>query len=180
MRIIGGEYKARVIPVPRYFKARPTTDTAKESLFNILANYFDFRQIKVLDLFSGTGSIALEFASRGARQVTLVEVNRRYADFIHQTVSRIGIRQIQVVRADAFRYIKNSPGRFDIIFADPPFDMEATDILPDEIFKYGLLEKEGWFILEHGKNHDFSDHPCFYELRRYGSVHFSFFVSRES
>jgi 16S rRNA (guanine(966)-N(2))-methyltransferase RsmD len=176
LRIIGGEYKSRIIPVPRYFKARPTTDTAKESLFNILANYFDFAEIRVLDLFSGTGSIALEFASRGANKVTLVEMNRRYAEFIQNTVSRLGMMQVQVIRADAFRYIKNTPDRFNIIFADPPYEMKGIDLIPDGIFDSGLLAAEGWFILEHGRNYNFSHHPCFYELRRYGSVHFSIFT----
>jgi 16S rRNA (guanine(966)-N(2))-methyltransferase RsmD len=180
LRIISGEYKARIIPVPRSFKARPTTDTAKESLFNILANYFDFNQLKILDLFSGTGSIAFEFASRGASKVTLVEINKRYTDFINQTIARLGFKQMQVIRSDAFRYIRNTPGRFDIIFADPPYDMPGIETLPEEIFKYGLLAAEGWFILEHGRNNDFSDHSCFRELRKYGSVHFSIFVSRES
>ena len=180
MRIIGGEYKARIIPVPRYFRARPTTDTAKESLFNILANYFDFKKTRILDLFSGTGSIALEFASRGAKQVSLVEINGRYAGFIHQTVSRLGISQIQVIRADALKFIRNASERFDIIFADPPYDMQGIEILPDEVFKSGLLLKEGWFILEHGRAHDFSGHPNFFQMRKYGSVHFTMFVNRES
>jgi 16S rRNA (guanine966-N2)-methyltransferase len=180
LRIIGGRYKARIIPVPGSFKARPTTDAAKESLFNILANYFDFTQIRVLDLFSGTGSIALEFASRGARQVTMVELDSRYADFIRHTISRLGLEQVQVVRSDAFRYIRNTPDRYDIIFADPPYDMPGIETLAEEIFNNRLLNEEGWFILEHSRKYNFSDHPYFYELRKYGSVHFSIFVSRES
>ena len=156
--------------------ARPTTDTAKENLFNILANYFDFSQIRVLDLFGGTGSISLEFASRGALSVDLVEINKRYTDFIQKNIDRMKLEQLAVNRSDAFVFIRNTPDKYDIIFADPPYDMKGIEGLPDEISAYELLAENGWFILEHGRDQNFSDHPSYYDMRKYGSVHFSIFT----
>jgi len=175
LRIISGEHKGRRIPVPGNFKARPTTDFAKEALFNILANYFDFTGISVLDLFSGTGSISYEFASRGAERVDLVENNPRYSEFIRRTTQNLGLNHIRIYKGDVFRFILKLRNIYDIIFADPPYDLKNIPEVPDLIFKYNLLSDEGWFILEHGRNLDFSGHLHFKELRRYGSVHFSIF-----
>ena len=176
MRIISGENKGRRIPVPGNFKARPTTDFAKEALFNIIANYFDFKSIKVLDLFSGTGSIGYEFASRGAEKVDLMEINQRYSDFIRKTVQRLGLKQVHVYTGDVFRFIPRIKEKYDIIFADPPYDLDNIHEIPELISDNNLLNKDGWFILEHGRNLDFSDYIHFKELRKYGSVHFSIFT----
>ena len=177
MRIISGTYRSKRIAVPASFRARPTTDTAKESLFNILANYFDFEGLTVLDLFAGTGSISFEFASRGARSVELVEIKKAYTDFIQKTLNRLGMEQVRVIRSDALEFIRNPVGKYDIVFADPPYTMKETGRLPGEIFEHELLNDDGWFILEHSREHDFSGHPSFFDLRRYGSVYFSFFVN---
>lgn len=176
MRIISGEHKGRRIPVPGNFKARPTTDFAKEALFNIIANYFDFEKIKVLDLFSGTGSIGYEFASRGAERVDMVEMNKRYSLFIKQTIQNLGLRQVQIYNNNVLRAIPRIKNKYDIVFADPPYDFDKIPEIPELIFDNNILLKEGWFILEHGKNLDFSLHPHFKELREYGSVHFSIFT----
>lgn len=176
MRIISGENKGRRIPVPRNFKARPTTDFAKEALFNIIANYFNFESIKVLDLFSGTGSIGYEFASRGADMVDMVEINKRYSDFIRQTVQRLGLKQIHIYTSDVFRAIPRIKSKYDIIFADPPYDLDNIPEIPQLIFDHTILAEDGWLILEHGRNLNFSENVHFKELRRYGSVHFSIFT----
>ena len=175
MRIISGEHKGRRIPVPGNFKARPTTDFAKEALFNILANHFDFESISILDLFSGTGSIIYEFASRGAEKIDIVEINPRYSDFIRKTVGILGLKQVQIYTTDALRFLTRTKKKYDIIFADPPYDLNNIPEIPELIFKYTILSHDGWFILEHGRNLDFSGHSHFRELRRYGSVHFSIF-----
>jgi 16S rRNA (guanine966-N2)-methyltransferase len=175
LRIISGEHKGRRIPVPGNFKARPTTDFAKEALFNILANHFDFESISILDLFSGTGSISYEFASRGAERADLVEINPRYSDFIRKTVQLLGLKQVKIYTGDVFRFIIRLKNKYDIIFADPPYDLKNIPEIPELIFKCQVLSRDGWFILEHGRNLDFSGHAHFRELRRYGSVHFSIF-----
>jgi 16S rRNA (guanine(966)-N(2))-methyltransferase RsmD len=175
LRIISGENKGRRIPVPGNFKARPTTDFAKEALFSILANYFDFKEIAVLDLFSGTGSISYEFASRGAEKVDLVEINPRYSAFIKKTVQALGLKNIKIYTGDVFRIIPRIKTNYDLVFADPPYDLKSIPEIPELIFRHKLLSDEGWFILEHGRNLDFSVHEHFRELRRYGSVHFSIF-----
>jgi 16S rRNA (guanine966-N2)-methyltransferase len=176
VRIISGEHKGRRIPVPGNFKARPTTDFAKEALFNIIANYFNFQSITVLDLFSGTGSIGYEFASRGAESVDLVEINRRYSDFITKTVQKLGLKQVHIYTSDVFRLMPRIKNKYDIVFADPPYDLNNIPEIPELIFDNNVLLKEGWFILEHGRSQDFSDHAHFKELRKYGSVHFSIFT----
>ena len=176
MRIISGKHKGTHIPVPKNFKARPTTDFAKEALFNILANYFDFKGLSVLDLFSGTGSIGYEFSSRDAGHVDMVEINPRYAGFIRATAERMGFDGIRIFQKDVFNILPVLKDRYDIIFADPPYYLEDLAKIPDAVFSAGLLAEDGWFILEHGKKHSFSNHKNFKELRRYGSVHFSIFV----
>jgi 16S rRNA (guanine(966)-N(2))-methyltransferase RsmD len=176
LRIISGTHKGKYIPVPKHFRARPTTDFAKEALFNILANYFDFTELAVLDLFSGTGSIGYEFASRGARKVDMVEVNPRYAGFIKTNAEKMGFEKIEVYRQDVFHTLYDLGSTYDIVFADPPYYLEELDTIPDKVFEAGILEQDGWFILEHGKNHSFNNHKNYKELRKYGSVHFSIFV----
>ena len=175
MRIVSGKYRGRTINPPKNFKARPTTDFAKEALFNILTNYFDFEDIEVLDLFSGTGSIGYEFASRGAAFVEMVEKNFVHSEFIRKTLEEIGISDARIVKSDAFIYLERMSRTFDIIFADPPYEMEGIKTIPDKILASKLLKENAWVILEHGVNLSFKDHPACFDQRNYGSVYFSFF-----
>jgi 16S rRNA (guanine(966)-N(2))-methyltransferase RsmD len=177
LRIISGTYKGRTIHPPKNFKARPTTDFAKESLFNILNNNFDFSEIKALDLFSGTGSISLELASRGCVDITSVELNYNHFAFIKKTASELQFSQIKVIRADVFKFLKTNKGSYDLIFADPPYELEKIESIPDLIIERNILSEGGWFILEHGSRNDFTQHPNFKEQRVYGSVNFSVFES---
>lgn len=176
MRIITGKYKGRHFDVPRTFKARPTTDFAKENLFNVLNGYLDFNgQISALDLFAGTGSITLELLSRGCDKVISVERDPQHFSFIIKTLQSLQDKQSFPVRADVFKFIAKCKEKFDFIFADPPYALTNLKELPDLILKYGLLKEDGLFVLEHGKDYDFSSHPQFIEHRVYGSVNFSFF-----
>lgn len=197
MRIISGIYKGRRITPPKNISARPTTDFAKESLFNLLNNRIDFEGIDMLDLFAGTGSIGLEFISRGARDVISVEMAHTQQNFIIQTCKMLKIRNLKLIRGDVFKFINSCKIQFDFIYADPPYDLPQLPKLPDLIFKdvadssinilnaenintnnsYGstLLKPNGIFVLEHSKNNDFSNHPHFVETRKYGNVHFTFF-----
>lgn len=180
MRIIGGEFKGRHFSPGSSFKARPTTDFAKENLFNILIHRIELEEISVLDLFGGTGSISLEFVSRGCGNVTCVEKNYRHYSFIKDTVKKLGVEKtVRVIKGDVFRFLEKTPGKFDLIFADPPYELPNLDTLPNLIFENNLLTQNGIFILEHGKKHNFSSHPRFFELRKYGSVHFSMFSYQE-
>lgn len=177
MRIISGEYGGRRFEAPRNLQARPTTDIAKESLFNILQNRLDFEGISALDLFSGTGSISFELLSRGAEHVVSVEMGRVQQQFIQKVATELKIgREHQLVRGDVFRYLKSATQQFDLVFADPPYALAELPTLPDLVLDGNLLKPEGIFILEHGKENDFSAHPRFVELRKYGAVHFSFFA----
>ena len=148
---------------------------AKESLFNVLNNRVDFDGIRVLDLFSGTGSISFEFASRAAQRVVSVEQNSRYAHFIEQTAKNFGITSMHILRADVFRYLERYHEQFDVVFADPPYDLPNLGDIPDHFFASSHLLPDGWFILEHSGKIQFSSHPHFVELRKYGKVHFTFF-----
>ena len=177
MRIVSGSLKGKSIHPPRNFRARPTTDFAKEALFNILANHFDFEDTEVLDLFSGTGSIGYEFASRGAAFVEMVDKNHLHSAFIAKTLSELGIKNARVIKSDVFIYIERIKKSFDIIFADPPYDMEGIQNIPGKILENKLLKENGWIILEHGSSINFSDHFACFDHRHYGSVHFSFFKS---
>jgi 16S rRNA (guanine966-N2)-methyltransferase len=180
VRIISGVYKGKRLYPGKSFKARPTTDFAKENLFNVISNYFDFKDLQVLDLFSGTGSISYEFASRGCQFADAVEVNSRHHAFIIKTASELNFHQINAIRADAFSFLKHTSRDYDIIFADPPFDLKELGHIPYAIFRSNVLKAGGWLILEHGKEHDFSSHPRFLELRKYGSVHFSIFENPQA
>lgn len=175
MRIITGTYKGRHFDIPRTFKARPTTDFAKENIFNVLNGYTDFGDAVALDLFSGTGSITLELLSRGCREVVSVEKDRDHARFISQCVEKIGAENDILIRGDVFRFLKSCHQQFDFIFADPPYALPGLAKIPDLIFEYGLLGQGGVFVFEHGRQNDFSAHPHFVEHRSYGSVNFSIF-----
>ena len=175
MRIIGGKLKGKVILPPAGYKARPTTDFAKEGLFNILDNEYEFEDLKVLDLFGGTGSIAFEFASRGAARVYCVEMARENASFIKTEAARLGLSNVTMVRDNVFAFLPICREKFDIIFADPPYALEGLETLPDQIFAQDLLHPGCYFILEHGDEHSFTEHPHFKKERHYGRVHFSFF-----
>ncbi len=179
MRIISGKNRGRHIVAPSNLPVRPTMDMGKESLFNILNNYFYLDNIHVLDLFSGTGNITYEFASRGALSVVAVDENLLCTKFIQKTIGQLQYDNVTVVRQDAFEYLKGCRRQFNIIFADPPYDMEGVDRLADIIFQQELLLPDGWFVLEHSVVHDFSSHPKFYDHRKYGKLHFSFFVNMQ-
>ena len=177
MRIVGGALKGRRFSPPKNFRARPTTDTARESLFNILANHYYFEELSVLDLFSGTGAISFEFASRGVVQITCVEKDYHHYSFIKKCIKELNLESvIQPLKADVFTFLTKgviSPVR--LIFADPPFDLPHFDKVLPAVLESGLLAPEGLLILEHGPQNDFSSHPAFQQLRKYGKVHFSFF-----
>ena len=145
------------------------------ALFNIIANHFNFNSLNVLDLFAGTGSIGYEFASRGAVKIDMVEMNHRYSDFIKRTAENLGFKQISIYCNDVFKLIPHMKGKYDIIFADPPYDLGRIPEIPGLISDNNLLEKDGWFILEHGNAHDFTGHALFKDLRKYGNVCFSVF-----
>ena len=175
MRIVGGQYRGRVFDPGKKFKARPTTDMAKESLFNVLQNSIDFESIRALDLFAGTGSISYEFASRGCTDITAVEINIAHIQFIKEVIEKLGEKHIRVVKSNVFVFAAHIKEQFDLIFADPPYDHPKFADVADLIFRNNLLKPEGLFILEHSGQFDYSSHPNFKELRRYGSVHFSMF-----
>lgn len=175
MRIITGKYKGRHFEIPRSFKARPTTDFAKENIFNVLIQYVDLKEATALDLFSGTGSITLELLSRGCSQVISVEMDRDHHRFICECLKKLDTQACIPLRADVFRFMKSCHQLFDFIFADPPYALKEIPTIPDLIFGKELLKEGGLFILEHGKDHDFSQHPHFVEHRSYGSVNFSLF-----
>lgn len=178
MRIVSGICRGRIIDPPSNFRARPTTDFAKENIFNVLANRYDFEGLDVLDLFSGTGSISFEFASRGARSVTSVEFDPVHQRFIKDTATKLKLEQIRSYKMNAFSFVDSAKVDFDMIFADPPYDLDGIDALPDMIFKNKMVRENGLFIFEHSKNKDFSAHPNFDEKRTYGSVNFSLFSPR--
>lgn len=181
MRIVGGQYKRRRFEVPKSFNARPTTDFAKENLFNVLQHYLDFEGLDTLDLFSGTGSITAELVSRGCRQVIAVEQRREHALFIRSVAKTLGEeKRMKVLQADVFRYLasatKAGQARFDFIFADPPYKIKELGELPRLILDAGLLKEDGLLVVEHPGTYDFSELPEFVEHREYGSVNFSFFA----
>ncbi|MBQ9230032.1 MAG: RsmD family RNA methyltransferase [Prevotella sp.] len=175
MRIITGKYKGRHFEIPRSFKARPTTDFAKENIFNVLNGYVDFEDATALDLFSGTGSITLELLSRGCSHVVSVEMDRDHHRFIQDCLRKLNTQACIPIRGDVFRFLKSCKQQYDIIFADPPYALKELPTIPDLIFEKDLLKSDGIFVFEHGKDHDFSQHPHFVEHRSYGSVNFSLF-----
>lgn len=176
MRIIAGTHKGRRISPNPNFKLRPTTDFAKEALFNILANQLDFQSITALDLFSGTGSISYELASRGCPAVHSVEMNPKHADFIRKTAAELKLPAMKVIRDDVFHFLKIAHAKYDFIFADPPYDLPTIEEVPTAILSANILNDNALVIVEHSSNNDFSNLPAFLQVRNYGSVHFSFFA----
>ncbi len=179
MRIIRGQYRGKQITAPKSVDARPTTDFAKEGLFNILENRYNIETLDVLDLFAGTGNIGFEFLSRGAKSVVAVESLRSHATFIHKTGENLFGKKIRVITADAFKFVEKSPLNYDIIFADPPYDIEGSDKLPDIIFTSDLLKPDMLFVMEHSEKLSFKEHAYFEQERNYGKVHFTFFKKPE-
>ncbi len=175
MRIVSGFLRGRRFNPPTNLPVRPTTDIAKESLFNILNNYVDFHKVKALDLFSGTGNISLELISRGCISVTSIDSNFKCTDFIKKTADAFKVENLHIVKTNVFNFLKFSNTPFDLIFADPPYDMEGIPTIPDIIFEKNLLTKEGWLIIEHSREINFENHPHFIEHRLYGKVNFTFF-----
>ena len=176
MRIISGTLKGRRITAPKKLPVRPTTDRAKEALFNILMHRFDLSEISVLDLFSGTGNISYEFASRGVNDILSVDQNRHCTRFIQDTAAQLNI-PIKVVQADVFQFLTSPYRKFDIVFADPPYDLEASifEKLIADVISNDWLTEDGQFIVEHSKQYSFTELPACDEERLYGSNKFSFF-----
>lgn len=176
MRVITGKYKGRHFEIPRSFKARPTTDFAKENLFNVLNAYIDWETgPKALDLFAGTGSITLELLSRGCSRVVCIERDPLHFRFIQGFLDKLQDNSAVPIKGDVFKYISQCREQFDFIFADPPYTLQEIPSIPDMVLERNLLSEEGLFVLEHGKEQDFSTHQYFVEHRHYGSVNFSFF-----
>jgi 16S rRNA (guanine966-N2)-methyltransferase len=180
LRIIGGKYRGRRIIPPSGFKARPTTDFAREGLFNILNNRIDFETVNVLDLFSGTGSISYEFASRGAASVHLVEKDIKHIAGIRHIIKDMGFENIKPVHIDVNAYLKTCSVKYDVVFADPPYDLSWLKELPDLVMDSDIINENGFFILEHPRGLNFNNHRLFFEHRNYGGVNFSFFKYESS
>jgi len=181
MRIISGIHGGRRISPPAKMPyTRPTTDIAKEGLFNILQNNLDITTLHVLDLFGGTGSISYELASRGAPDITIVEKDSKMYDFIKKTSGELGFKDFHVVRSDVFRFIDTTPDKYDLIFAGPPYALATIDELPVKIFEKGLLKPGGWFVLEHTPRNDYKKFPHYRTERNYGTTIFSIFINSPS
>jgi len=176
MRIIGGKLKGRIICLPAVYSARPTTDFAREALFNIIGNEYEFEDLKVLDLFGGTGAVSYEFASRGASRVYCVEMSRENASFIKKEAARLSLDAVIMVRDNVFDFLPICREKFDIIFADPPYALDGLETIPDKVLSCDILHPGCYFILEHGSEHSFTNHPNFVKEKEYGRVHFTFFT----
>ena len=174
MRIISGKHKGRRIQAPKKLPVRPTTDMAKEALFNVLNNNFNFSGLRILELFAGTGNISYEFASRGSHPITCVDGDFGCVSFIKKTANEFDF-DITALKSDVFAYLERSKNSYDIIFADPPYDLKNFTDVPRLVFERDLIKSGGIFILEHSKEYDFSNFPLFEDKRVYGSVNFSIF-----
>ncbi len=175
MRIISGKYRGKRIDAPASLPSRPTTDFAKEGLFNILNNWVDFEECTVLDLFAGTGNISYEFASRGAHLVYAVDESYECIKFIQKTVEKSNFNAIKAYKSDVFQFLKRDSQKYDLIFADPPFAFEEYEKLINTIFELETLKEDGIFILEHEAKKSFLNTPGYFEERKYGGIKFSFF-----
>ncbi|HOZ30361.1 MAG TPA: 16S rRNA (guanine(966)-N(2))-methyltransferase RsmD [Bacteroidales bacterium] len=179
MRIIGGKFRGKQFTPPSNFNARPTTDFAKEALFNILNNMYNFENLDVLDLFSGTGSISYEFLSRGVKSLTAVESNFNHVNYIEKQLASMKDENAVVIKSDVFRYLNTCKKKFDIIFADPPYDLNNIEEIYHSVFKNNLLSNASLLVIEHSDKNDFSGFEYFSMVKKYGSVHFSFFETEE-
>ena len=180
MRIISGRLGGRKINPPAQMPfTRPTTDIAKEALFNILQNNLDFEELKTLDLFGGTGHISYELASRGVNDLTIVEKDNQMAAFLKKTATELGFENFKVVRSDVFRFIESCHEKFDFIFAGPPYALGTIDELPKIIVDKGLITKGGYFVLEHTPRNAYEKLLGFDFQRNYGTTVFSFFTSMQ-
>lgn len=176
MRIIGGYLKGRTLHPKGKITARPTTDFAKEALFNILENRIDLEGLKILDLFAGTGNITFEFISRGAGSVMSVEMQSECLANIKMFSQQLEVKTVQTIKSDVFKFLqKPLQTGFDMVFADPPYAHEKVKDLPQTVFESGVLNEGGWMIIEHGREIDFESYPFFVFHRKYGNVNFSFF-----
>lgn len=179
MRIIGGDMGGRKInPPAKMPHTRPTTDVAKEGLFNVIENNLDISSLKVLDIFGGTGSISYELASRGANDITIVEKDPAMYEFIKKTSATLSLQQIKVIRLDVFRFLESCTDQYDFIFAGPPYALATIDELPLIIFRRQLLRPKGWFVLEHTPRNDYAKFDHFVTSRSYGTTIFSIFVNK--
>lgn len=175
MRIIGGRLKGLRLNPPNNLPVRPTTDLAKEALFNILLNQIEFEGIEVLDLFSGTGNISLEFASRGAEKVISVDRSIHCVNYLKDTARQHGLENIKTYKADVLKYLQLENVQYDLIFADPPYDLNQIPEIPKIVFEKNILKPDGLLIIEHQSMQNLSQHPKFVEQRKYGHSSFSFF-----
>ena len=176
MRIISGKFKGKRLTAPKKLPVRPTTDMAKEALFNILNNRFYFEDIDVLDLFSGTGNISFEFASRGATSITAIDAHSGCVKYISKTATELGF-DIAALKNDVFKFLERTKSRHDVIFADPPYNFDTSQFskIVELVFANNMLSEEGLLIIEHAEQTDLSELPHFTEKRKYGSSVFSFF-----
>ncbi|MCB9033924.1 MAG: RsmD family RNA methyltransferase [Chitinophagales bacterium] len=179
MRIVSGKLKGKHFYPPKNIPARPTTDIAKEALFNIIWNNFDFEEIKFLDLFAGTGNIGMEMYSRGCTQITSVDLSPISIGFIQKMSKEVNIPNHIIIKGDAVAFAKNAMQTYDLIFAGPPYKLEVIDDIPNIILEKNILDKAGWFILETSANHDFSNHPNLLQVRNYGQTHFWIFTHEQ-
>lgn len=175
MRIVSGIHRSILIQPPKGLPVRPTTDRAKESLFNIIENNFDMEALHVLDIFSGTGNIAYEFASRGAKKITAVDINAKCVLFIKSVKEKLKLETLQIVKKDAFAFLNNAPEKYDIIFADAPYAHKQIIDIPRIVQAKQLLTQTGWLIVEHESLLDLDKEPGFFDKRIYGQSAFSFF-----
>ena len=180
MRIVGGKYKGRIFIPGKNFRSRPTTDIAKEGLFNILENRYYFSDKNVLDLFAGTGSIGYEFISRGSKSAVMVENDFVHYRFILSILNILKIENARVFKADVFKFLNKHKEKYHFIFADPPYNSSRLNEIPNAVFEADVLEDDGILILEHPKEFNFSKHENFAEIRKYGKVNFSFFENKKS
>lgn len=179
MRIISGYLKGRLFNPPKNFKARPTTDFAKENLFNVLNFKLDWENVTALDFFSGTGSISYELVSRGCKKVVCVEKDPEHVKFIKTIKKELHIDNLMIYNTDFYIAITKLDEKFDFVFADPPYDLKDFDQIPQLILNSNCLSSDGLFVMEHSSQYDFSEYPEFLERRHYGSVNFSFFRCRD-